>query len=96
MKPTPDLRPTVTGTRLLAPPFDPQRYSDIKKCCHQRYLGTTIFEGSSSQLFCLGRVSKPLNLQMNGLCSSEGGMPVSAFDSSEPLPCTASELRSSL
>ena len=83
----------VAARAVSTRPFDPKRYQEMLT---SEVFRNQDFKGLQPASLLTGRVSKPLNLQMNGLYSAENGMPVSAFDSSEPLPYTASDLRLSL
>ena len=64
-------------------PFDPQRYQEL---LNSEVFSNQDLKGLQPAALLTGRVSKPLSLRMNGLYSAENGMPVSAFNSTEPLP----------
>jgi hypothetical protein len=76
--------------------FDPQRYERYQEVSASELFFNIDFSGLHPAALLTGRASKALPLRMDGLYSAENGMPVSAFDSSGPLPYTESDLRLSL
>jgi len=83
----------VVARAVSTRPFDPQRYQEL---LNSEVFRNQDFKGLQPAALLTGRASKPLSLGMNGLYSAESGMPVSAFNSAEPLPYTESDLRLSL
>jgi hypothetical protein len=83
----------VVARAVSTRPFDPQRYQEL---LNSEVFSNQDFKGLQPAALLTGQVSKPLSLRMNGLYSAENGMPVSAFNSTEPLPYTESDLRLSL
>ena len=83
----------VVARAVRTRPFDPQRYQEM---FNSEVFRNQDFKGLQPAALLTGRTAKPLSLGMNGLYSAETGMPVSAFNSTEPLPYTTSDLRLSL
>jgi len=83
----------VVARAVSRRPFDPERYQQIS---NSELFFNLDFTGLQPGALLTGRTPKPLSLAMDGLYSAENGMPVSAFDSSKPLPYTDSDLRLSL
>jgi 2-polyprenyl-3-methyl-5-hydroxy-6-metoxy-1,4-benzoquinol methylase len=83
----------VVARAVSTRPFDPERYQDLSK---SEVFFNPDFRGLQLAALLTGRASKPLSLAMNGLYSAENGVSVSAFNSTEPLTYTQSDLRLSL
>ena len=83
----------VVARAVRTRPFDPQRYQEM---FNSEVFRNQDFKGLQPAALLTGRTAKPLSLGMNGLYSAETDMPVSAFNSTEPLPYTTSDLRLSL
>lgn len=76
--------------------FDPKGYQRYQDVSNSELFFNTDFAQLQPAALLTGRASKTLKLGMKGLYSAENGMPVSAFDSSQPLAYAESELRFSL
>ncbi len=76
--------------------FDRDNYKRYQDVSTSELFFNLDFSGFQAAALLTGRASKALPLDMNGLYSAENGLPVSAFNSTEPLSYTEEGLRLSL
>ncbi len=76
--------------------FDRDNYKRYQDVSTSELFFNLDFSGLQAAALLTGRASKALPLDMNGLYSAENGLPVSAFNSTEPLSYTEEGLRLSL
>jgi 2-polyprenyl-3-methyl-5-hydroxy-6-metoxy-1,4-benzoquinol methylase len=83
----------VVARAVSTRPFEPRR---IQELLNSEVFRSQDFKGLRPAALLTGRASSPPSLAMNGLHPAADGLPVSAFNSTEPLRYTESDLRLSL